>query len=614
MTKASWSKALFALMLVLLLALAACNSDSEEGEGDSGSDSGESNEGGSDAESEDGLYSLDDFEGVKTNEGEAIEGGNLNFGLVSESAFEGTLNYNFYSGNPDVVVIEWFDEALLSMDENYNYTNDGAATYETNEEGNEFTFKIRDEVNWHDGEPVTAEDWAYSFEVIGHPEYTGVRYGTDFTSIEGMEAYHNGEADSISGIEVIDEKTLKITYLKANPSLLTGSIWPYAMPKHIFEDIPVAEMAESPEVRENPIGMGPFKVDTIVPGESVTYTKNEDYWRGEPKLDGVTLKVISPGSVVKALETGEVDLVDNFPSDQFPDNADMSNVEYLGTIDLYYNYIGFKLGTWDAEAKEVKPDDTKKMADKNLRQAMAHAIDKDSLGKEFYQGLRWGATTLIPPSHPMYHDTENPGLEFDPEKSKQILDDAGYVDVNDDGFREDPDGEELVINFAAMDSGDISEPMAQFQIQSWEAVGLNVQLLDGRLQEFNSFYDRVGQNGEDDPEVDIYSAAWGVGSDVNPAGLYGRDALFNFPRYASEENDRLLAEGLSEKAFDTEYRQEVYNEWQEFMAEEVPVFPLLYATTLVPVNNRVHNYSIDPAQPVYLNELAVTQEEPIVAE
>ena len=612
-------KALLALMLVLLVALAACSGDSDDGQSegtDSGSDSGDSaeadDEGESDSESE--LYSIDDFNQIKTNEGEAIDGGTLTFGLVSDTAFEGTLNWNFYSGDPDAQILDWFDEALLTWDENYVYTNDGAATYEISEDGHVFTFTIGDNVNWHDGEPVTAEDWLFAHEVIGHPDYDGPRYGSDFTNIEGMEEYHAGEADTISGIKVIDDKTLEITYIQATPSLVTGSIWTYPLAKHIFGDMEVAEMSASPEVRENPIGFGPFKVESIVPGESVTMVKNEDYWRGEPNLDGVTVKVINPNVVVQELESGGVDTVSAFQVDQYPDNAEMSNVEYLGRIDRSYSYIGFKLGTWDKENGEVVTDPEAKMADVNLRKAMWHAVDNTTVGERFYNGLRWNATTLIPPSHPEFHDDSNAGVSYDPEAAKQLLDEAGYVDVDGDNFRENPDGEELVINFASMSGGEVAEPLAQYYIQAWEQVGLNVQLLDGRLQEFNSFYDRVGQNGDDDPAVDIYSAAWGVGIDVDPRGLYGRDAIFNFSRYSSDKNDELLAAGVSEDAFELENRQKVYNEWQQFMIDEVPVFPTLYRSELVPVNNRVHNYYIGDGTNMYRYDIAVTQEEPIVAE
>ncbi|MCG1026748.1 oligopeptide ABC transporter substrate-binding protein [Virgibacillus halodenitrificans] len=617
MKKVRVGRLLFALMVVLLLVLAACNSStSKEGEAEETKEKKTEEKGKEEKKEEkkDGLYSIDDFSNIKTSEGEAIDGGSFTFGLVSDSAFEGTLNWNFYSGDPDAQILDWFDEGLLDWDENYVYTNDGAATYEASEDGRVFTFKIRDNVNWHDGEPVTAEDWLFAHEVIGHPEYDGVRYGSDFTNIEGMEAYHNGEAETISGIKVIDDKTLEITYIESTPSLVTGGIWSYPLAKHIFGDMKVADISSSAEVREKPIGFGPFKVESIVPGESVVMSKNPDYWRGEPKLDEVTVKVINPNVVVQELETGGVDTVSSFPVDQYPKNAEMSNVEYLGMIDRAYTYIGFKLGTWDKDKKEVKPNPDAKMADVNLRKAMWHAVDNNAVGEKFYNGLRWNATTLIPPSHPEFHDETNPGVAYDPEAAKKILDEAGYEDKDGDGLRETPDGEELVINFASMSGGDTAEPLANYYIQSWKEVGLNVQLLDGRLQEFNTFYDRVGQNGDDDPAVDIYQGAWGVGIDVDPRGLYGRDALFNFTRYASEKNDELLAKGVSAEAFDKDYRKKVYDEWQQLMVDEIPVFPTLYRSELVPVNNRVLNFAIGDGTKMYKSDIAVTQEEPIVAE
>ncbi len=586
MTKFSLRKGLFALILLSLLVLGACSEKSS-----------------------DQMFSIDDFSKVSSNDGEPTGGGTLIFGLVSDTPFEGTLNYNFYSGNPDVEIIDWFNESLLAIDENYNYTQDGAATFEVDRDTNSITFKINENLNWHDGEPVTAEDWAFAYEVVGHPEYEGVRYTQALSSVEGMPEYHAGEADTISGLEIIDEKTLKITYNQFTPSLLSSGIWAYPLAKHIFEDIPIADMASSDAVRRNPIGYGPYKVESIVPGESVTMVKNEDYWRGEPQLDGVTVQVINPNVVVQSLETGRVDVVSSFPADQYKDNHKMSNVEFLGMVDNAYTYIGFKLGRW--EDGEVVMDPDMKMADVNLRRAMWYAVDNDTIGNKFYDGLRWNATTLIPPSHPDYHDDSIEAPTYDPDKANEILDEAGYIDVDEDGFREDRDGNELVINFASMSGGDTAEPIAQYYMQAWEAVGLKVQLLDGRLQEFNTFYDRVEA---DDPEIDVYQGAWGVGSDVDPSGLYGRTAAFNYPRYASEENDRLLELGLSEEAFDTDYRKSVYSEWQELMVEEIPVFPTVYRALIVPVNNRVTDYYIGNGTGKYRYQIGVTQDEPIQAD
>lgn len=609
MRKTNFTRALFAVMLVFLLALTACTNETNKPANDPGKTV--EKEKGKEEKGKDGIYSIDDFNNIKSNEGKAIEGGTLNYGLVSDTPFEGTLNLNFYSGAPDSEVLKWFDEGLLDWDANYVYTNDGAATYEVSEDKKTFTFKIRDNVNWHDGKPVTAEDWLFAHEVIANKDYDGPRYGSDFTQIVGMDEFHEGKTDKISGIEVVNEKTLKITFKEASPSLLTGSIWTYPLAKHIFGEMPVKDISASPEVRQHPIGFGPFKVESITPGESVVYVKNEDYFRGAPKLDKVILKVINPSVVVQALEKGEVDTVDKFPVDQYPANANMSNVEFLGAIDRAYSYIGFKLGTWDAKAEKVKMDPNKKMADVELRKAMWHAVDNNAVGDKFYHGLRWNATTLIPPSHPEFHDASNKGREYDPEVAKKILEDAGYKDVDGDGIREDKKGKPLVINFASMSGADTAEPLAKYYIQAWEAVGLKVELLDGRLQEFNTFYERVGDKGNDDPAVDIYQGGWTVGIDVDPRGLYGSDAIYNFSRWENEENKSLLAKGVSAKAFDVPTRQKIYKEWQQLMVDEVPVFPTVYRAALVPVNNRVHNYSIGDGTGLNLNDIQVTQEEPM---
>lgn len=593
-------KALFAaLMLVLVLALAACGGDGKKEEGSSGGGGG----GDADKGEETTGSPLDDFD-TRGEEGEAKEGGTLNFGLVTDTPFEGTLNWNFYSGAPDAEVISWFDESLLDIDENFQYTQDGAATFEFSDDHKVWTFKIGDNVNWHDGKPVTAEDWAFSYEVIGHADYDGVRYGSDFTVIEGMEEYNKGEADEISGIKVIDEKTLEITYKKPTPSLLAGGIWSYAMPKHIFKDIPVADMSSSDEVRKNPIGMGPFKVESVVSGESVVYKKNEDYWRGEPKLDEVVLKVVDPSVVANELSSGKIHLTDGFPTDQYQANKDMEGVKFLGDVEGSYTYVGFKLGTWDKEKKRVayNPEESK-VSDLALRKAMWYAVDNDAVGEKFYEGLRWAGTTLIAPSHADFHDGSIETPTYDPEKAKEILEEAGYKDTDGDGFVENPDGSELKLTFASMSGGETAEPVANYYLQSWQKVGINIELLDGRLQEFNTFYDRVGNGGNDDPAVDVYMGAWSVGSDVDPAGLYGPDAMFNFPRYENEKNSELLEKGVSEDAFDLEFRQDVYKEWQELMVEEIPVFPTLYRAAIVPVNEDVVNYTIDRSDSPNLHEI-----------
>src|SRR5699024_9938435 len=237
-------------------------------------------------------------------------------------------------------------------------------------------------------------------------------------------------------------QTVKITFKEFTPSLLAGGVWYYALPTHVFKDMHVEDMSESDAVRKNPIGLGPYKVDSIVEGESLTLSPNEYYWRGEPQLDKVTLKVIDSSGLVQALKTGEVDIA-GFPSDKYPDNSDLTNVEFLANVATSYGYIGFKLGTWDKENGVVQPDPNMKMADRELREAMWYAVDNDELGKQFYHGLRWNANTLIPPSHKNYHAENVDAPTYNPDKANEILDEAGYEWRDGEEFRRDKDGNEL---------------------------------------------------------------------------------------------------------------------------------------------------------------------------
>ena len=105
---------------------------------------------------------------------------------------------------------------------------------------------------------------------------------------------------------------------------------------------------------------------------------------------------------------------------------ELTNVDLLAKVDLAYTYIGFKLGKWDEDKKENVTDPDAKLADKRVRQAMWHAMDNDVIGEKMYHGLRFPATTLIIPVFASFHDADNEGRAYDPEKAKALLDEAGF--------------------------------------------------------------------------------------------------------------------------------------------------------------------------------------------
>lgn len=562
------------LTAVVAVTLAACG-------GGKKSDSGNKN-----VETED----ISKFTMTVKNDKEAIKGGTLDVAVASDTQFKGLFSEVYYQDAYDNYYMRPSHEGLFSYDTDFVITDDGAAKLDLDVDNKKATITLKDNIKWSDGEAVTADDLIYPYEVIGNKEYTGIRYDDDFMNIVGMDEYHNGEADTISGIKKVDNQTIEVTYKEMNPGMLqlSGGVYTNAMPKYIFKDIPIKDQEKSDAVRKNPVTFGPYYMSKIVTGESVEYLPNEHYYQGKPKLDKIVFTNVPTASIVEAVKAKKYDMVYSMPTDNYPTYKDSEGYQMLGREELAYTYIGFKLGTFDQEKGEVVMNPDAKMADVELRQAMGYAIDNDAIGQKFYNGLRTGATTLIPPIFKTLHDTEVKGYQYDLDKAKKILDDAGYKDTDGNGFRENPKGEKLTINFASMAGSETAQPLADYYIQQWKKIGLDVKLTTGRLIDFQAFYDKVKN---DDPEIDVFQAAWSVNSAPSPAGLYGRNAAFNYSRFASEENDKLLKDIDSKASFDDTKRKEAYDEWQKYMFEQAPVIPTLYRNEIMPVNDRVKSFT-----------------------
>ena len=586
--------ALMALLLTLMLVLAACNSDDDETttpaeDPDKTTEEVAGEEEGEEEEAEQPV-SDDLFSVVLENEGEAIKGGTLQVALVNDSPFQGIFSSTLYEDAYDAEIMAYSSNSLFDTDGDFLISDGGIATLEVDDTNNKAIIKIQEGVKWSDGEPLKVEDLIQPYLIIGHPDYAGVRYDSDFQNIVGAVEYHDGKADTISGLKKVDETTLEISFNKVSPAIYSGGdgLWGYAEPSHILKDIPVAELLENDAVRKNPVTLGAFKFDKIVPGESVQFVRNENHWKGQSKLDGVLIKTVPTTSAAKALETGEYDMALSFPTSAYENVKDLENISLLGRQELYYSYVGFKLGKYDYDASLVNTNEADaKMGNKTLRQAMGYALDVEQVNEVFYFDLRERANSLIPPVFKSFHDSSIEGYNYDPEKAISLLDEAGYKDTDGDGLREDPNGEKLTIKLAAMAGDETQEQVISYYLQNWGEVGLDVQLATGRLIEFNTFYDKVQA---DDPEIDVFMGAWGTGTNPSPAGLYSKTAVYNFSRYTSEELENLLIAIDSPEAIDGEFRAKKFREWQEYMQDVSGVIPLQFRYELLPINNRVKNY------------------------
>lgn len=548
------------------------------------------------------------------NDGTAVADAVFKYGIVSASPIPGVFNFNFYSAGPDADVISYFDESLFHQDENYKLKDTGIAKMSYDKDAKTVTVTIREGVKWSDGQPLTIDDYILSFEVIGHKDYDGLRYDETFENIEGMAEYHAGTADKISGITKNNDHSVTFKLKEMVPQIeQAGNFWTYAMPKHIFKDIAVKDMPASDAVRKNPVGLGAFRVTNVLDGESVTLEANPYYWQGTPKIKGVVIDVVAPTTVADEFANGNYDYVsvptDTATVDAF--KALTNNTVLTGSWSNTINFTGFKLGKLNAETGKTEVDPNAKMADKSLRQAMGYAIDMDTFASTFYGSLRARANTFITPNFGSFRDGTIEGYKYDVEKAKKLLDDAGFKDVDGDGLRENPKGEKLTINFAFMAGGTDAETQSAYYMQSWKEIGLDVQLATGRLIEFKTFYELV-QN--DDPGIDVFAAAMGIGSDPTPTGLWGKTA-FNYTRYSSPEHDALLAKFTSADAWNNDSLVKSYQEWQKFAVEEAFAIPTLYRMGISAFNKRVKEVvgGADSSKNTFsnLHTLELTANEPI---
>ncbi|MBT2689042.1 oligopeptide ABC transporter substrate-binding protein [Bacillus sp. ISL-47] len=520
---------------------------------------------------------------------EATEGGTVTFGYTQP--FKGVFSYAYYEGEDDANALQFMHEGLVATNDELQ-PEPNLAEWELSEDKTKLTFKLKQGVKWHDGEELTAEDMEYAWYLIADPTYEGPRFA-NVAMIKGAQEYKDGKADTIEGIKVVDDYTVEVTVTEPSVNLL-DNIWSIPEPKHYYGDISSKELPDADQVRKNPIGVGPFKIKNIVPGEMVEFERFDDYWQGKPQLDGVVYKIID-GSLAQGLvQNGEIDIIEA-PKDQWEAIKALDNVNPVEADAMSYSYIGFDWGHYDTK-KGVVVSDNKKFQNKNLRHAMAHAIDRQSFIDGFANGLGKPLNTPFPSvSWAKIDDSEINQYEYDVEKAKKLLDEAGFVDKDGDGFREDPEGKPFTINFDAMAGAETSEARAQFILQSWQEVGLNAKLNGGSLKDFNLFYDTIEA---DDPSVETFMGAWGLSADPDPSGIWLSTDKWNMWRWYSEESDALIKKGVTfpeDASKDvTEHRQEIYNEWQKLVNDELPI--IFFEQRIDPwaINKRVGGVKVTP--------------------
>ncbi|WP_281191912.1 oligopeptide ABC transporter substrate-binding protein [Staphylococcus felis] len=515
-------------------------------------------------------------------------GGTLNVGIAE--APEGNFQSIFAGSTGDSDVIKFFNDDLVTSDKELKLKPRILSWEVQKDDPLTYTFKMKKDVKWQDGNPLTINDWIFTLETIADPDYTGPRFGDGVQVVKGADEKRKGQTDKIEGIRKIDDYTAEITF-KENKANNLHNLWLSApISEKIFKDIPVKDMAKSDAVRKNPIGIGPFKVKSIVDGESVELEKNDDYWQGKPHLDKVNLRVVEQTSMTQALENGEVDMANiTAPIAKEIKDNNPENIQLLESPSTSYSIIGFVLNDYDKKSQTIGKE-RPKYQNKALRQAMALAINRKEWIDAFYYGYGKPLNGLIPSAHwSGAKEGDVKEYEYNVKEAKKLLDNAGYKDKDGDGWREDPKGEKFEVNLKHYaGSNPTFEPRTAAIKGYWEKIGLKTKT---EMVEFGKFGADLEKAS---PDMEVYFRSWQQGSDPDPSGLYKSTALWNESRYNNPEADKVLDEALDGDVIgdDNEKRKEKYLEWQKIMAEDVPVIPIVELTDVYAVNNKLKNLEI----------------------
>lgn len=519
-------------------------------------------------------------------------GGTVKVAIETDTPFTGIFNNELSTSETDSEVMQYGAETLFSTDDHYVFTNKGAATIKIDQKAKTATINIKKGVKWSDGKPVTAKDYEYSYEILANKATKSQNYTSSLADLVGLEEYHEGKSNTISGIEMPDGDNGRkvILHFKAmKPGMNTsgnGYIWEAAAPYHYLKDVKFKDLMSSDKIRKKPLFFGAYKLQKLVRGQSATWVPNKYYYKGKPKLSKITATVINPNSVAQSIKSNKFDVIQVINS-QWQNVKGTKGVNFIAQVPLSYSYLGFKVGKWDAQKGENVMNPKSKMNNKALRQAIAYGMNVDQVSKRYTYGLSFRVPTLIPKQFGDYFDKNVKGYSYNIKKGNEILDKAGFKKKGT--YRVQPNGKPLTIRFAAMTGSSTQEPIVQNYIQQWKKEGLNVKLTGGRLIEFNSFYDKV-QN--DDPSVDMFLGSWSLASEPSPNSLYGEKAPMNYSRFVTKKNNQLLEEMDSQKAFNHTYRVDKFHEWQKYMDDQAYVVPVTSRYSITAVNKKLTGYSL----------------------
>lgn len=518
---------IFGLLFILVLSfvLGGCNSNKSGGEknGNAGNTGNSGNE------------------GKAGNEGkeEKAGGGILIYGRGGDSV---KLDPASVTDGESLIVSEQIIETLVEYEkENTEIIPHLAKKWDITNDGLTYTLELEEGIKFHDGTDFNAEAVVKNFERwMEGPEENFPYFKSQFGGYKGEESA------VIKEVKALEDYKVEFTLFRPQaPFLKNIAMSPFGISS------PAAFEKDGDKYYQHPVGTGPFKFDNWKPTDAITVVKNEDYWKeGLPKVDKVIFKVIEDNSArLNALIKGEIDLMDGL------NPSDVERVKSEGKLQIFerpsmnVGYLGFNV--------EKEPFNNQK-----VRQALSHAINKQAIIDNFYEGTAQPAKNPIPPSISGYNE-EITDYEYDLDKAKQLLEEAGFGA----GFKMDLWA--MPVPRPYMPNG---KKVAEAIQADFAKLGIEAQIVS---MEWGTYLEKVRVG-----EAPMFMLGWtGDNGDADNFlyALLDKDSIGsnNYSRYANEEVHDLLIKAQTET--DESKRNEYYKQVQVLIHEDAPWIPLVHS-------------------------------------
>jgi oligopeptide transport system substrate-binding protein len=471
------------------------------------------------------------------------------------------------------VVVELFS-GLVTLNTDLELVPDIAERWEISSDGLQYTFYLRSNAKFHDGKPVTAQDFKWSIERAAAPETASPVADTYLNDIVGALDYIKGDATEISGIRVVDDTTLSITVDQPKAYFLAKLTYPTAF----VVDRATVE-AGGRGWTDNPNGTGPFRLKEYKIGERIVLERNEHFYREPAKVDTILLN-LAGGQSMAMYENDEIDItgVSLFDLERVLDPNEPLNKELVvAPPDFSISYIGFNTS--------MAPFD-----DPKFRQALNHAIDKELIATEVLSDLVVPAFGILPPGFPGYNENLV-GLRHDKELAQRLLNESNYADA---------ESRPRIVITVPGTGGTIGLDL-EVVIEMWRQVlGVEVEI---QQVEWATYLEDLN-----DAKFQAYAGLGWQADYPDPQDfldiLFHTDSALNHGAYSNLELDAILERARTQQ--DPQARISEYRRAEEIIVEDGAWVPLWYTGERhLLLKPHVHGYRVTPMIVPKLREVRI---------